>query len=153
ATSIRDAVAQRLTQAVTPKDTTSDRIAINGDFVGDTGHITDIRNLGPAAMIDLPRDGEYAIVQLDASGQVLARQGVIGIRLHVHPDGEDHFHVTGDVPSTFNVSVIKAAGLARIELRRGNTVLASFAPGANAPTVNISSPTGGTFTSGNLPVS
>jgi hypothetical protein len=104
-------------------------------------------------MIDLPRDGEYAIVQLDANGQVLARQGIIPIGIHKHSNGENHVHNDGDVPSTFSVSVIKAAGLARIQLRRGNTTLASFAPGANAPVVSITSPTGGSFTSGALPVS
>jgi hypothetical protein len=66
--------------------------------------------------------------------------------------GIAHTRSCGRVTVAVFLALLLAEGANRIELRRGDTVLDSLAAGSAVPQVTISSPTGGTFSSGSVPV-
>jgi hypothetical protein len=113
----------------------------------EAGALTDVRAIGPDAYLSPNYFGDYAIVQVDAAGTVLTRIGLLLLQEHTHlpPNGRRP-------SSLFTTTMARAPGVASIQLRKGDIVLASFAAGGGAPTVNLSSPNGGSFTTGNLPV-
>jgi len=58
----------------------------------------------------------------------------------------------GSGASFFAATILRQDGVARIELRHGDTVLDTYRAGGAAPVVSVGSPTGGSYSSGSIPV-
>ncbi len=117
---------------------------INHDDVAVTGSI-DLVELKPSS-VPLSADyiAGYALVEYDAAGSELLRQGVFPVGDH-HTTPHDA-HDPGppeSAASLFFANLPKAPGVVRIDLVHADTVLASWSGGAAAPSVSITSPSGG----------
>lgn len=131
---------------VRPRPIVGERIAVSGVITPavEAGRFEDIRALGPNARISPNFATGYSIAQLNASGLVVSEVGVDVLKQHLHapvPPGQREWLL-------FSTTIVRAPDTVALQLRKGETVLATFAPGPNAPTVTLTSPTGGAFTSG-----
>ncbi len=121
----------------------------------DTGAILEVEVTDPLVKTSADYQTGYALVEYNASGQELLRWGVLPLF-----DDEPNNHdipapppVETHGPAFFAANLPKMAGVARLDLVKGSTVLASFSAGPTAPQVSISSPAGGeNFASGSVPV-
>jgi ligand-binding sensor domain-containing protein len=122
------------------------RIFISGllDRAVNTGSIDQVEVIGDTGPLDASYATGYWLVQLDASGAELMRVGVFPIFA-----GEDEAESN---LGFYSATLLRQPGLARLELRHGETLLDSFSAGGAAPTVSVSSPTGGAFSAGSLPL-
>jgi hypothetical protein len=115
-----------------------------------TGSLRRIEPLGEDAPLDLSFESGWWLVQFDGTTE-LSRIGVLPAFRASEQHGEEPEQVEFD-EGFFAATLLLAEGANRIELRRGDTVLDSLEAGSAAPEVTINSPTGGTFTSGSVPV-
>ena len=122
------------------------RIYVSGTVnqAGDTGELQQVKVLGDSAPLDLSYNTGYQLVQLDGGGNVLVETGVYPV-FRTSDTGESD---TG----FFAATLLAEENVATIELRYEEAVLDSYTAGSAVPAVNISSPTGGDFSSGTIPV-
>jgi hypothetical protein len=122
------------------------RIFVSGllDRAANTGSIEQVEVIGDSGPLDASYATGYWLVQLDAGSAELMRVGVFPIFA-----GEDEAESN---LGFYSATLLRQPGLARLELRNGDTVLDTFTAGGAAPIVNITSPTGGAFGGGHLPV-
>jgi hypothetical protein len=103
----------------------------NLDF--STASISDMYLISQEATLPLPDPGDWTIVLLDASHQVLA---VYPFEPDELTDAEDSF----GRPALINEIVPWAVGAVRVEIRRGEEVLASRNASLNTPIVDLTTP-------------
>ncbi len=110
----------------------------------DMGEIRRVESRGTRGHLTMSAATGHWLVQLDNTGRELGRTGVYPafVTRHSFPHDSGFFAAT----------ILRQPGVARIELRHDDRVLATFQPGAAAPTVSISSPSGGSYSSGSIPV-
>jgi hypothetical protein len=95
-----------------------------------------------AGVADEPDRGEHSIVMLGALGQVLREHRFTVPEMHADPDDlADPIAL----PPSFVLLLPLPQGLATVELRRGDEVLASVARSEHAPSVEIVSPSADGF--------
>ena len=110
------------------------RLSVAG-IINDTGGtIERVKPLDDQAPLTFGADSGYWLVQLDAAGKELQRDG---IALMQPADSQP-----GD-PSFFTAKILRQPALARVELRRDDTVLDTFSAGSAAPQLTLTSPAGG----------
>ncbi len=111
-----------------PEPPPGPRLLVAGVVSSTGGELTTVYQSVAKGRDSLPTTGPYSIVVLDGSGNALVtREFSPQI---AHSDGTDHFRVILPI----------VEGAVRIELRRGDTVLASRSASANAPTVHWTDP-------------
>ncbi|MGB2774906.1 MAG: hypothetical protein WBF31_21555, partial [Anaerolineae bacterium] len=110
----------------------------------EAGVLRRVETLGEDAPLSVDFVSNYWLVQLDGGGAELARNGVFP----AFRTPETGLNASG----FFAATILRQTGAARLELRHGDTLLDSFTAGSAAPTVSISSPAGGSYSSGNIPV-
>ncbi len=128
------------------------RLYVSGTVnrVDTTGELRRVEPLGEDAPLDMSFESGWWLVQLNGATE-LSRIGVLPAFRASDQSDEEPEQVEFD-DGFFAATLLLAEGANRIELRQGDTVLDSLAPGSAAPQVTISSPTGGTFTSGSVPI-
>jgi hypothetical protein len=109
-----------------------------------TGRLQRVYVLGENSPLSLSFASGYWLVQRDGAGRELARTGIVPA--FSVPDG-----ASSEV-GFFAATMLRQPGVARLELRHGDALLDAFSPGSAAPGVSISSPTGGSYSSGSIPV-
>jgi hypothetical protein len=114
------------------------------------GELRRVEPLGEDAPLDLSFESGWWLVQLDGTTE-LSRTGVLPVFRASDQHAEEPEQVEFD-EGFFAATLLLAEGANRIELRQGDTVLDSLEAGSAAPQVTISSPAGGTFTSGSIPI-
>lgn len=124
-----------------------------------TGAIWQVEYKDQTAKVSADYQMGYELVQYNVAGTALERWGVLPVfpgdsnQQHTEhrPDATHHDHQTKS--GVFSASILKAAGVVRVDLVHAGTTLATWTGGATPPSVSISSPAGGeTFTSGDVPV-
>jgi hypothetical protein len=140
----------RTSQGPTPIPRAGQRIYASGIVTRttNTGRLAKVQVLGDAAPLSAEFDTGYWLVQRDAGGTELARTGIFPVFTVVASNGESQEHDQG----FFAATLLAEDGVASIELRHDGTVLDTFSAGGASPTVTVSSPTGGTYNSGSIPV-
>lgn len=113
---------------------TGPRLSVAGVISDTGGAIGRVKPLDDQAPLTFGVDSGYWLVQLDAAGKELHRDGVAPIQPVASRPGD---------PSFFTAKVLRQPGLARLELRRDNTVLDSFSAGSAAPQLTLTKPVGG----------
>lgn len=126
------------------KTITGPRLHVSGTVNRATGagSIDRVELLGESAPPSPGFDSGYWLVQLDGSGKELQRDGIfplfdLGHKHEVHMPGAP------DPAGFYAATLLKADGMASLQLRRDEAVLATFAPGGAMPQVILTSPTGG----------
>ncbi|MFN8533508.1 MAG: LamG-like jellyroll fold domain-containing protein [Dehalococcoidia bacterium] len=136
---------------IRPRTILGERISVSGVITPDVeaGRIMEVRALGPDASLSPGYTSEYTLAQVDAAGNVLTEIGFLRRSYHIH----DVPLPAGQRPrEMFSATIVRAQGVAAIQLRKDGRVLASYTAGGALPTISLSSPNGGSFTSGDLPV-
>jgi len=123
-----------------------------------SGVITSSNNTASFTSVERP-DGEpslspdfvtgYDLVQRSVTGTELSRLGIYPIFTSTDAQG---LQITAPTTATNNVgffaaTLLRAAGVATIELQHNGVVLASFHAGSAVPSITLSSPTSGTYNS------
>ena len=138
----------------TPRVVPGERLNVSGLITqtvdAATGEIRRVEALGQDAPLSVPVDGGYWLVQRTASGTEVQRDGVYVMFAAAESDAQRP--ATGEQLGFFTATMLRADGVAQIDLEHNGVVLASFTAGSSAPIVSISSPTGGTFNSGTVPI-
>ena len=146
------------------------RLFVSGEVnsVHGTGRIDTVEPLGESAPLDASYETGYRLVQRDASGNELASIGLFPAFRTIDHDSHgkrgpaQSFYPAARDPlggahqddiGFFSTTVVLAPGAARIDLRHGSQTLDSFNAGPGTPVISLSSPSGGHYASGNLPVS
>ncbi len=93
---------------------------------------------------------EYSLVQLNSSNTVLDQIGIFPYSPLINEDGGSTTIPEEDLPLFFAATMLRHEGLARLELRKGDTLLDSWQVGAAPPEVAITAPTGGQFETGEI---
>jgi len=137
-------------------------ITIPGPRLAVSGIITRSNNSGRFVNVDR-LDGEpplspdfitgYSLVQRNAAGTELSRTGVYPIFLGTddHAISSPASSVSDNDAGYFSATILRATGLATLQLEHNGVVLATYHAGSAVPTINLSSPTAGTYNS-NVPV-
>jgi hypothetical protein len=109
-----------------PIPVVGDRLYVSGqvDRLADTGTLRRVVIIGQDGPVDVSYETGYWLVQRDGSGTELARSGVYPV---------------------FGTS-------ASIDLYHDETLFDTFSAGGSTPTISLSSPTGGSYGSGAIPV-
>ena len=123
-----------------------------------SGMITQSNNTASFVQVERP-DGEpplspdfvtgYALVQRGSTGAELSRLGVYPIFTSTADRSmraSASLSTTNDV-GFFSATLLRATGVVTIELQHNGAVLAHFHAGNAVPTINLSSPTAGTYNS------
>ncbi len=128
------------------------RLAVMGvvtaSMLADGGRIRVVEPKSSTLKLTPDYIGEYQLVQRDAGGAELLRWGInplfadddTGIPHDMSPEApatHGPHHTGGNEAGWFTAVMTKAAGVARVDLVKGNTALATFAAGASPPVVNI----------------
>lgn len=133
---------------------TGERLHVAGtvDRAAGSGQFTRVERLGADAALSPGFNTGYWLVQVNAAGAELARLGIFPLFDLIQHE-EDAPPAPPSPLGFFAATILKADGAVALQLRRGDAVLATFAPGHAAPQVTLSSPTGGAnFTGGNIAV-
>jgi hypothetical protein len=138
----------------TPIPQAGQRLYVSGlvNRADQTGELRYVTVLGDTAPLDLSYQTGYWLVQLNSSGSELARSGVFPVF-----GATDHAATAQDEVELdlafFAATILAQSGVSTIELRHQDTVLDTFSAGTAAPVVSISSPSGGSYSGGTIPVS
>ncbi len=145
----------------TPRPMPGPRLYVSGmvNRVANTGELRRVEALGDDAPLSASFATGYWLVQLGSGSQELSRIGVFPMFTLENPHGASRTpgdrlnspQVESDV-GFFAATILRAGGVVTLELRHDNTALATFRAGSAAPTVSLSSPTGGVYSGGDLPV-
>ena len=141
--------------------TPTEQLQVTGLITDHAGMVSGTINQLVATTSSLPPGlnmvSDYQLIQYNASGTELDRQGVSFISpSHLKP--HDHsanrpVHGSDTNIGVFSAMLPKMTGVARVDLVHAGATLASFSAGDGTPTVSISSPSGGeTFNDGDLTV-
>jgi hypothetical protein len=133
-----------------PRVVEGERLSVSGTVNRheNTGNLVYVATLGTDAPLDLSFATGYWLVQRDAAGTELERHGVFPIFATSDHSGG----VVEEEEGFFAATILRQEGVVSIDLLHDETVLDSYSAGGTAPTVSISSPNGGSFDSGELPV-
>ena len=115
-----------------------------------TGEFRRVEVLGDAAPLDISYQTGYWLVQLDGASQEITRTGVFPV-FTTSDAGLSDGPAQSDT-GFFAATVLAQSNLARLELRFEETLLDSLSAGSAAPTVSLTSPVGGEYGSGSIPV-
>ena len=155
ARAVRTLSAPWATRAIEP------RLAVMGvvtaSLLADGGRIRAVEPKSSTLKLTPDYIGAYQLVQRDAGGAELLRWGInplfadddTGIPHDTTPGApatHGPHHAGGNDAGWFTAVMTRAAGVARVDLVKGNAVLATFTAGASAPVVNIAGVTVGTET-------
>jgi len=132
-----------------PRSVPGPRLHVSGTVNRQTnaGEFARVENLSADAPLSPGFNTGYWLVQVDSGGNELDRLGI-------YPLFEVIDHSDGAAPSTpdglgfFAATLRRADGVAGLQLRQGESVLATFAPGSNPPQVQITAPAGGAAVNG-----
>ena len=135
------------TDIPSPRVVPGERLYASGmvNRADNSGLIRRVEVLDESAPLDASYTTGYWLVQLDGGGSELARTGIYPI-FTTPQTGLDADE------GIFAATLLLQDTVARLELRHEEDVLDVFAPGSAAPSVTISSPGGGSFGSGTIPV-
>ncbi|HYF65290.1 MAG TPA: dockerin type I domain-containing protein, partial [Herpetosiphonaceae bacterium] len=126
---------------------------INTTEAGVTGSIAHVELKPNSVPLSADYISGYELVEYDAAGAELLRQGVFPVGdHHTTPHESDDGDAHGSA-AIFFANLPRAAGVARLDLVREGAVLATWSGGAAAPGVSITSPTGGESVTDELAVS
>lgn len=138
---------------ITPRQIPGRRLHVAGTVArnGNSGELTRVEALSEGAPLSLGFETGYWLVQRAADGSELDRIGLFPVfdTIHKHDDHGPHEE---NPNGFFAATTVFKEGTRTVELRYNNSVLDTFSPGQSAPTVTISSPTGGTFNGNAIPV-
>lgn len=138
---------------ITPVDVVGPRIYVSGtvDRVGGSGQLENVQRLADDAPMDASFVSDWQLVQLDDNGMELQRRGIVPVfSFSAHADGSNR--ATESDTGFFAATLLAEPDLARLELRRGDQVLDALEAGPGVPSVTLSSPSGGSYSSGDVNV-
>ena len=150
--------AQQLLTALDQSVTAPTTTTIPGPRLFVSGAITQSTNTAAFVSVERP-DGEpplspdfstgYDLVQRSITGTELSRLGVYPL---FNSTAESAITTTAPTATTsdvgfFGATVLRATGVVTLELQHNGVVIAKFHAGSAAPTINLSSPTAGTYNS------
>ncbi|MBI1298653.1 hypothetical protein GC175_27270 [bacterium] len=147
------ATAQVNERAIFPRTVPGRRLHVSGTVArdGSGGELSRVEALSEEAQLSLSFETGYWLVQRSADGAEVSRMGLFPVfdTIHKHDDHGPH----DESPLGFFAATTVLDETTRtLELVYDNTVLDSFTAGTNAPVVQITSPTGGSFTGDVIPV-
>lgn len=142
-----------LAQGVTAPTTTT----VPGPRLYVSGAITQSTNSAAFVSVERP-DGEPPLSPDFTTGYDLVQRSITGTelsRLGVYPlfNSTAESAITGTAPTTattsdvgfFSATVLRATGVVTLELQHNGVVIAKYHAGSAVPTINLSSPTAGTY--------
>jgi hypothetical protein len=135
-----------LDQLPRPRVVTGPRMAITGIITpgNNSGKMLQVEKLDDSAPLSPDFNSGYWLVQLDSANHELSRIGIFP----VFASEESLTNTTG----FFGATILRAPNLARLELRHDTTALDTFSAGSHPPTLTLSSPMGGSYTGGHVPI-
>jgi hypothetical protein len=139
---------ERAAEAPTPKPVAGERLFISGiiNRTTMTGTLEQVETAGETVPLSPGFDTGYTLVQLEADGAELDELGIFPV---FRTPGDEAEHDVG----FFDATLLLQDGVSRVQLRSGDTVLDSFSAGSAAPTISLSSPSGGgSYATGSVPV-
>jgi hypothetical protein len=153
-------MAQSLAQSITTLNTNAPATTtIPGPRLFVSGVITQSNNTASLVSVERP-DGEPPLSLDFLTGYYLVQRGVTGTelsRLGVYPifTGIDDQGLAVSAPTTsttnnigfFSATALRATGVVTLELEHNGVVLTRFHAGNAVPSINLSSPTAGTYNS------
>lgn len=122
-----------------PRFVSGARLSVSGLITREAGlpvsaSFESVETLSEDAPLGVPYVSDYTLVQRDGGGGVLAEDGVLPV--FGTSDGENPV-------GFFGATILRAPGIATLELRHKGALLASFAAGATPPDVALTSPIAG----------